>query len=316
MNQKTVAEVAERVKEQLTLLKGLEEDGDRSGPERDIGEELFRHIFEEDTAIIGPWHMRTSGKQKDERYAGFKEKWDTLCSDLALSGNTRDLNAWCRSAAVLKMLDESGYDTSDLTWEELKRLQQTKSSRKICEECRDKLPAAPDAVVQCPNGEGSAGRSEDPRQEAVTAPTEQPSEPVPVGVPEPSEEAMPAGDSPVTAFEENPRPHLHIAGTESDVEDRDTDDSEDSPDTDAEGSDDVSMLVRNLLDNPQSFQEDAEFLIDASNPASFAALSDEDKAELLERLAQARLRYFAMSEAFGQIESAVSWSRRMPRPVG
>lgn len=87
----SVGEIANSIEISLEQWKEAVGEDERQAFERAIGEELFHNIFQADTTILGPWHLRTSGAQKVDRYCEFKNKWDYLCSRKVLQAHIKDL---------------------------------------------------------------------------------------------------------------------------------------------------------------------------------------------------------------------------------
>lgn len=307
MNDINLIEVAEHVRKKLSQCENSDEEQARNGLERDIGEELFQRIFQKDTTIIGPWHLRSSGRQKEEKYANFKDKWEALCAEDTLGARSRDLSVWCRSAAVAQMLRERGMDTGGLSWADLKRLQGIRSVRKIFEQCLQKL----ESTENVPSSQRTAKPSHSEPQvqvnDAVPLMVDWPSQPKTQIDGHDNPECEEIESTPCIQTKE-PFPMVSVelkGGPGPSLEA--TIHAESNPKL----YDDILNFVDALMTDPDIMDLSPSLLIKATKPASFALLPEAERSALIDRLARVKRKYLGLCDTLSHIESAVSWSRRL-----
>lgn len=137
MSHKSVDQVAENIRNMVTAWHAAQCAEEQWRVESQMGEEVFRSIFAEDTTILGPWHLRAKGKRKEEKYEHFMTRWEALRSSEDLGIDSKDLLAWCRCVGLRRLMKEQGLDSAGLSWLGLCEIQRLKSVNHMIEKARE-----------------------------------------------------------------------------------------------------------------------------------------------------------------------------------
>jgi hypothetical protein len=156
MPRKSLEEIVHTIRQKASAWHAAHDEEDKSRVECQMGDEVFRSVFAEDTAILGPWQLKTNGKRKEEKYEEFKRLWDSLRSADDLGVNSRDLLAWCRSVALHRLITDKGLDPAKLGWAKLCEIQRLKSVSPMIEQAR---MAADDRSTAKPALQEARGKS-------------------------------------------------------------------------------------------------------------------------------------------------------------
>ena len=275
MLQETIEQLAETIREKALAWRGAQSDEEKWIVESQLGEEVFREIFAQDTTILGPWQLRTKGKRKEEKYEAFKVRWDALFASDDLGLSSKDLLAWCRCAGLRRLMNDNGLDSDQFGWPELWELQRAKSVNQMLEKAR-------------------TATEERFKEETDLQPEEQAWFPQS----EPPEAPAPAQQ------ESNPRPDLSASlppEVPSEYE---------LPKTDPKAPATVAELDR-ILEQPTRLLTSPAFMQLMADPANFKDLSPIDREHLRGRVEKIACEMESFARSFRDFEAVLRWSRRM-----
>lgn len=278
MSHKSVEHVAENIRKMVSSWHAAQCAEEQWRVENQIGEEVFRSIFAEDTGILGPWHLKTKGKHKEEKYEKFKARWEALCSSENLGIGSKDLLTWCRCVGLGRLLADNGFDPGSLSWLGLCEIQRLKSRNHMVERARK---VAEERLKRDPSAQRRVGSEAAP-----------PGDPDPQVQPSDIERHRSAREAADTA-EVDVSPYLKAQSPEHGVESYAT----------------IEGLTR-LIEHPKTLLANADYEQLMSDPVLFKEISAETREQLRRRVEAVAEEMECFARKYRDFEAVLRWSRR------
>jgi hypothetical protein len=281
MSNKSVEQIADNIREMVSAWHAAQCAEEQWRVESQMGEEVFRSIFAEDKAILGPWHLRTKGKRKDEKYEKFKARWEALCSSENLGINSRDLLAWCRCVGLRRLMTDNGLDSGGLSWLGLCEIQRLKSVNHMIERARKATEERLNRDSSPPCDSTDSSEAVAPIRAHLSVEVPGTAEHMSGSQPADAEDLEAHPDSYPRVPESAPEPGATIAGLEV------------------------------LLDHPKKLFANTDYVQLMADPAAFKSLTRTQREQLRVRVDEIAREMESFAQRYSDLEAVLRWSRRL-----
>lgn len=292
MLQKPIEQIADVIRLNAAKWRDTADLREKAWIESQMGAEIFKEIFAEDTDVLGPWHLKAKGKRKEAKYEKMDKRWGSFCRIEDLGIDLALLTTWYRCVATKKLLAEKGFDTQAVEWEHLARIQRLKSINQIVEQAKKTVgmasiaPSPPEQGRQkhgTTTGETPKIREIPPRQELAVDESAGPKEPPEVPL---LPQARSHAQEPVPS---SVHPNPSHSGS----------------------SQDHLTVIEQLIESPSDLVETKVYSDFMSDPDNFKKMKPAKRSELLVKVDNMARKLEKWAREYRDFEAVLRWSKRL-----